>query len=191
MAVPLLHRVPAADQAIHARGAPFYLTQKPSGNVTKAIAILLLGCFSHGVEDRSSPYHAYGGFDTAKAAVEADTASPPSVTRTKLRCGLASAGAARSGSRTEPSTEGFGAPGYAPIVLGNTAAAAAAAVGARMEALAAGSREIAARPETGYLAEDLQDPGWWLGNSSAVTTATMAETGKQSTRLVADHCMGG
>ena len=64
---------PEADHAMESRGAVWYVMRIAeafhSKNVTKAM--LHLGCFAHGMGDRSSPYHAYGGFDDVKAAVEA------------------------------------------------------------------------------------------------------------------------
>eukprot|EP01047_Picozoa_sp_COSAG01_P105312 COSAG01_NODE_34538_length_546_cov_0.577181_1_plen_80_part_00 len=57
---------------MESRGAAWYLAQAAAGfsssNLTKAM--LHLGCFAHGIEDRSSPYHAYGGFEDSKHAVE-------------------------------------------------------------------------------------------------------------------------
>ena len=152
---------PAADLGIEGRGATWYLEQASRAfadhNVTKAA--LHLGCFAHGIEDRSSPYHGpFGGFDDQKAAIEEQynlTAickshwpeMPPSQ---RPRCEIL------FWSPHEPTADEFGAPGYKPLLLGPTTAAAGAAVGARMAELAATSREIASRPETGYVVSHLK-----------------------------------
>lgn len=181
---------PAADLGIEGRGAIWYLEQTTQAfadnNVTKAA--LHLGCFAHGIEDRSSPYHAFGGFDEQKSAIEAKynlTAickshwpeMPPSQ---RPRCEIL------FWSPHEPTAKQFDAPGYKPLLLGPTVVAAGTAVGARMAELAATSREIAARPETGFVASHLNDDQWWLGTASNATIVAMAEMGRQSTRLVAD-----
>jgi hypothetical protein len=181
---------PAADLGIEGRGGVWYLEQASrafaDGNVTKAA--LHLGCFAHGIEDRSSPYHAFGGFDQQKIAIETQnnlTATckahwPEMQPSQRPRCEIL------FWSPTEPSAAEFGAPGYAPLLLGPTAAAAGVAVGARMAELAATSREIAARPGDGYVVSHLQDSNWWMGTSSNATRTAMSEMGRQSTRLVAD-----
>ena len=184
------------------------------GNVTKAA--LHLGCFAHGIEvrsstafrlfrnstvfstiylstdfhfdaqHRSSPYHAYGGFDKQKIAIETQhnltgickAHWPEMQPSQRPRCEVL------FWSPKEPTD--FGTQGYAPLLLGPSAAAAGAAVGARMAELAANSREISSRPGDGYVVSHLQDKQWWLGSSSNATRAAMSEMGRQSTRLVAD-----
>ena len=64
---------PVANEGIEARGAAWYIEKAAaalqSGNATAAA--LYLSCFSHGLEDRSSPYHCYGGYTDQKSEVDA------------------------------------------------------------------------------------------------------------------------
>lgn len=181
---------PADDRSMEAKGAAWYIAQAATAfsvhNITKAM--LHLACFAHGMEDRSSPYHAFGGFDSEKADFEAKynlTAvckshwpqMPPSQ---RPRCEILFWGP------NEPSLANFAVPGgYKPKLLGASPAAAGMVVGARMEAIANHSRFVASRPG-GYIESHLKDDNWWLGNASANTLANMAEMGQGSTRLVAD-----
>ena len=168
---------PASDLGMEGRGGAWYIQQAAEAfrdkNVTKAA--LHLGCFAHGIEDRSSPYHAFGGFAAQRTAVETahnltaicTSHWPQMQPIERPRCEILFWGA------TEPSLQQFNTPGYQPLLLGADPTAAGAAVGARMEALAAASREICARPVSGYVATHLTDDNWWLGNSSAGPTAAI------------------
>ena len=50
------------------KGGEWYIAMSAAafkaGNLTKAM--LHLGCFAHGMEDRSSPYHAFGGYEAQR-----------------------------------------------------------------------------------------------------------------------------
>lgn len=151
------------------------------GNATAAA--LYLGCFAHGLEDRSSPYHAFGGADAVKAAVEAKynlTATckanaPPASTG---RCEILFWGA-------NDGNLNLSAAGYTPLVLGTSLDAIGEVVGGRMEAMAAESRELMLMPG-GYVDAHLADPGWWNGTAGQATREIEGRMGTQSTRLVAD-----
>jgi hypothetical protein len=157
-----------------------------AGNVTAAM--LHLGCFAHGMEDRSSPYHAFGGYDDQKTKFESEhnltgvckSHWPQMQPSQRPRCEILFWGC------QEPTLAGFGVPGgYTPKLLGATPEAAGQAVGTRMEAIANHSRVVASRPN-GFVQTHLQDENWWLGNASQATLELMGEMGQGSTRLVAD-----
>ena len=61
---------PSANAGIEARGASWYVSKAAAalraGHVD--VAFLHLGCFAHALQDRSSPYHAFGGAAAAKQA---------------------------------------------------------------------------------------------------------------------------
>jgi hypothetical protein len=63
---------PAANHGFEARGGSWYLARASAalraGNASAAA--LYLSCFSHGLEDRSAPYHNFGGFEDQRAAID-------------------------------------------------------------------------------------------------------------------------
>jgi hypothetical protein len=62
-----------ANEGIEGRGATWYINNiaaaLKNGNVTAAA--LYMSCFAHGMEDRSSPYHSFGGFEAERDALDA------------------------------------------------------------------------------------------------------------------------
>jgi hypothetical protein len=176
---------PPQNQGIEARGAAWYIGRAAAalraGNVTSAAA--LLGCFGHGLEDRSSPYHAFGGAEVAKAAIEAKYnltatcqahAPPASVKRCEILFWSA-----------DDSNLDVTVPGYTPLVLGASLEEIGAVVGGRMEELATSAREFITMPG-GYIETHLNDSKWWTGKASAATRAVESRMAQMSTRLVAD-----
>lgn len=182
------NETPSVNEGIEARGASWYLGRAAlalrGGNLSTAA--LHLGCFSHALQDRSSPYHAWGGYTAAKKRVEVEYRT----TETCLASNLSAADKRRCeilfwAPGNEPAVN-WSAGGYAPIVLGASAAEAGAAVGARLEELAARARGVMLRPTDGFVASHLRDGDWWLRTSSPATLRAMGEMGRESTRLVAD-----
>eukprot|EP01050_Picozoa_sp_SAG11_P005559 SAG11_NODE_397_length_9785_cov_3.709581_3_plen_210_part_00 len=147
-------------------------------------AALYLSCFAHGLEDRSSPYHNFGGFEAQRSAIDS---------RYKL---TATCKANRPGDSARcfvlfwaSGDDGIDVdvPGYTPLLLGADAAAAGAVIGGRMEEVSASSRELTLAPG-GYVEQHLKDPDWWKDGAvpSAATRAVMGRMAQLSTRLVAD-----
>ena len=177
-----------------------------AGNADQAA--LYLTVMAHGIEDRSSPYHAWGGNRTSQAA--ADTLYNISATCSKLcpspaSCGgntcrpdlhcllfwaLDDGGPDRIGSRSPKSSTNMYCPAnrgqaYTPRVLGQSVASAAVAIGQRMEQQALDAQAIMLRPRTGYIASHLRD-NWTFGLSSPATDAVIGEMGLLSSKLAAD-----
>jgi len=147
---------PSRDHGFESRGASWYLSQAAqafrANNFTSAA--LHLGCFAHGLEDRSSPIHSFGGFGARRSAVE-QRLNTTAICQHHIGspiCDLIFWGA-------DDHADVYGVPGYVPLALGADAASAGVAVGARMEEQAAHSREVIERPG-GYADSHIQDPEW-------------------------------
>jgi hypothetical protein len=177
---------PPANLGFEGRGGAWYIERAAaafSANDTTAAA-LFLSCFAHGLEDRSSPYHNFGGFEAQRNAVDAQYNL------------TATCKAHRPGDSARcfvlfwaPSDGGIDVtiPGYEPLLLGADVAAAGEAIGARMEEISASSREITLAPG-GYVDEHLKDQAWWsdAARPSEATRAVLGRMAQLSTKLVAD-----
>lgn len=192
------NHTPPENAGIEARGAAWYIasaaTALRAGNLSAAG--LHLGCFAHALQDRSSPYHAWGGHEDARAATEARLRTIETCeqrrreSNSSLAFKLCEIKFWSPGDASEAAVQ-WGVPGgsYTPSLLGGSAEAAGAAVGTRLQALAAGSRALMARPGTGYEATHLRDDSWWADippKASEATLGALSLMAVQSTKLVAD-----
>ena len=178
---------PPANQGFEARGGTWYIDRAASalraGNTTAAA--LFLSCFAHGLEDRSSPYHNFGGFESQRSAIDARYKLTATCTANRgpgdsARCFVLFWASNDAGIDVA-------VPGYEPLLLGADAAAAGPVIGGRMEEISAESRELTLAPG-GYVEQHLKDPAWWNDSAvpSAATHAVMGRMAQLSTRLVAD-----
>lgn len=203
-------QAPAENQRRAGAGAAWAISHAVAAlrlGLARESALFLVG-LAHGVEDRSSPYHAWGGDRTAQAAADArynisktcarlcpgGTCPGDNACRPELNCLLFWAlddGAPRWNRTASLQPHALNSycprPGqpYVPTVLGSRIANIGIIVGARMQAQALAARAIMVRPETGFIAEHLKD-NWTAGASSAATDLVLGEMGLLSTQLVAD-----
>lgn len=177
---------PPLNQGFEGRGGAWYIDRAAAafraGNTTDAA--LYLSCFAHGLEDRSSPYHNFGGFEAQRAAI--DTKYQLTAT---CKAHLGADGArcfvlfwASNDAGIEVTV-----PGYTPVLLGNDTASAGMVVGGRMEEISAVSRQLTVMPG-GYVDMHLRDQAWWNDSAvpSSATRDVMGRMAQLSTRLVAD-----
>eukprot|EP01051_Picozoa_sp_SAG22_P016198 SAG22_NODE_2243_length_2799_cov_3.216296_2_plen_381_part_00 len=177
---------PPQNLGFEGRGGAWYLTHASAalraGHVSDAA--LFLSCFAHGMEDRSSPYHNFGGYEAERAAMDQrynlTATCKKNIKGSSARCFVLF---------WAPDDGGMdvAVDGYQPLLLGADAASAGMAIGGRMEEISAMSRELTLRPG-GYIDEHLKDADWWSDGAvpAAATIAVMGDMAKLSTRLVAD-----
>ena len=176
---------PALNQGFEARGGAWYIEHAAAafraGNITDAA--LYLSCFAHGLEDRSSPYHNFGGFEAQRTAIDTKyelTATCKAHRADGARCFVLFWASNDAGIDVS-------VPGYTPILLANDTASAGTVVGGRMEEISAASRQLTVMPG-GYVDLHLRDPDWWNDSAvpSSATRDVMGRMAQLSTRLVAD-----
>jgi len=170
----------AESRARYARGAKWYFERiiEAFRDGRPEDAAQFAGSFAHTIEDRSSPWHAWDGYDAERKTIEA---------RHNLLTALhygRSAFWALQDREADP-----GIAGYKPKLLGATPDEAAKAVARRMEAITDQARTMFADP-AGFLGAHLKDD-WQNAVSSPSTDAAMSEIAKLSTRLVADMFFTG
>jgi len=125
-------KTPPQNLGFEGRGAAWFFARAAAallaGNVKDAA--LFLSCFAHGLEDRSSPYHNFGGFEKQRDAIDQrynlTSTCKDNIKGSSARC-FVLFWAANDDAMT------ISVDGYEPLVLGADAATAGAAVGARME----------------------------------------------------------
>ena len=176
---------PAANQGIEGRGGAWYIGRAAAafrmGNPTAAA--MFLSCFSHGIEDRSAPYHNFGGYEAERSAIDAKyklTATCKAHRPSDNAC-FVKFWAANDGGID------VAIPGYEPLLLGANVSEIGAVIGGRMEEISAGSRELTLAPG-GFIEQHLKDTTWWQDGAvpSPATRAVMGRMAQLSTRLVAD-----
>lgn len=177
---------PAQNIGFEGRGGAWYLMKASAalraGNTSDAA--LFLSCFAHGMEDRSAPFHNFGGYEAERALIDQrynlTATCKNNIKGSSARCFVLF-------WACNDADMDVGVEGYQPLVLGATASAAGAAIGARMEEISAVSRELTLQPG-GFLDEHLKDPNWWADDAvpSAATKAVLGQMAQLSTRLVAD-----
>ena len=166
---------PPENSARAGRGAAWYFDRiiEAFQDNRPADAAQYAGSVAHAVEDRSSPVHAWDGYDAERIALE-------------VANGL-------DGNRIhgfsvfwfiDDSGVDATTPGYVPSRLGADSAAAGQEAATRLQRITDASRAILSDP-AGYLGSHLSDD-WNNSQSSPATDAFMSEMAKESTRLVAD-----